>query len=48
MGNKVWIPVAVVGAIVVVLAGIFVFATTEESGQAAAPAPTHAAAHVEP
>jgi hypothetical protein len=40
MGNRVWIPVAVAGVIVVVLAGIFVFGSTEGSGQAAAPAPT--------
>jgi hypothetical protein len=45
MGNRVWIPVAVAGVIVVVLAGIFVFATTEGettpgSGQTAGPAPT--------
>ncbi len=45
MGNKVWIPVAVAGVIVVVLAGIFVFASTEEeagsgSRQPAGPAPT--------
>ncbi len=41
MGNKVWIPVAVAGVIVVVLAGIFVFATTEgETTPGSGPAPT--------